>query len=31
MIMEVEEEELVNEAARPNSPPSSVALDLTDG
>jgi hypothetical protein len=31
IIMEVDEEELVKELASPNSPPSSVALDLTDG
>jgi hypothetical protein len=31
IIMEVDEEELVNEAAKPNSPPSSVAFPLTDG
>jgi hypothetical protein len=31
MIIEVDEEELVKEAAKPNNPPSSVVLDLTDG
>jgi len=31
IIMEVDEEEPVKEAAKPKRPPSSVALDLTDG